>query len=180
MQTTTIEPKVREITTGLKFPEGPVAMPDGSIILVEIARQTLTRVTPDGKQHVIRGSSWAHGTVTELRLSFRDYNNGPRDDVGFPRTDGVPYRERTNLRGMRGRVQRDRPGSTDRHDANVVAIDQRVLLPEVNRGDQILDTLPQQRSPDVHRQHRRAKGVVEIPAPLLAIGRFAVAAQVNG
>lgn len=36
-----------------------------------------------GTYHVIRGSSWAHGTVTELRLSFRDYNNGPRDDVGF-------------------------------------------------------------------------------------------------
>jgi hypothetical protein len=28
-------------------------MPDGSVILVEIARQTLTRVMPDGKQHVI-------------------------------------------------------------------------------------------------------------------------------
>jgi formylglycine-generating enzyme required for sulfatase activity len=36
-----------------------------------------------GTYHVIRGSSWAHGTVTELRLSYRDYNNGPRDDVGF-------------------------------------------------------------------------------------------------
>ena len=38
----------KEITTGLKFPEGPVAMPDGSVILVEIARETLTRVMPDG------------------------------------------------------------------------------------------------------------------------------------
>jgi formylglycine-generating enzyme required for sulfatase activity len=39
---------------------------------------------PDsGAYHVIRGSSWAHGTVTELRLSYRDYNNTPRDDVGF-------------------------------------------------------------------------------------------------
>jgi formylglycine-generating enzyme required for sulfatase activity len=36
-----------------------------------------------GTYHVIRGSSWAHGSVTELRLSFRDYNNGQRDDVGF-------------------------------------------------------------------------------------------------
>ena len=36
-----------------------------------------------GTYHVIRGSSWAHGTITELRLSFRDYNNEPRDDVGF-------------------------------------------------------------------------------------------------
>ena len=36
-----------------------------------------------GTYHVIRGSSWAHGTITELRLSFRDYNDEPRDDVGF-------------------------------------------------------------------------------------------------
>ncbi|MDG2176688.1 MAG: PEGA domain-containing protein [Gammaproteobacteria bacterium] len=37
----------------------------------------------EGTYHVIRGSGWGHGTVTELRLSFRDYNNEPRDDVGF-------------------------------------------------------------------------------------------------
>lgn len=36
-----------------------------------------------GTYHVVRGSSWAHGSVTELRLSFRDYSNEPRDDVGF-------------------------------------------------------------------------------------------------
>jgi formylglycine-generating enzyme required for sulfatase activity len=36
-----------------------------------------------GAYHVIRGSSWAHGSVTELRLSYRDYNNAARDDVGF-------------------------------------------------------------------------------------------------
>src|SRR3989442_8900511 len=46
-------PAFREITTGLRFPEGPVAMPDGSVVLVEIERQTLSRVTPDGKIHVI-------------------------------------------------------------------------------------------------------------------------------
>ena len=43
----------KEITSGLKFPEGPIAMPDGSVILVEIARETLTRVMPDGKQHIV-------------------------------------------------------------------------------------------------------------------------------
>jgi len=36
-----------------------------------------------GTYHVIRGSSWAHGTVTELRLSYRDYFNAARDDLGF-------------------------------------------------------------------------------------------------
>ena len=42
-----------EITSGLRFPEGPIAMPDGSIILVEIERGTLTRVAADGKQTII-------------------------------------------------------------------------------------------------------------------------------
>jgi formylglycine-generating enzyme required for sulfatase activity len=37
----------------------------------------------EGKYHVIRGSSWMHGTVTELRLSYRDYGDKPRTDVGF-------------------------------------------------------------------------------------------------
>jgi gluconolactonase len=45
--------ELREITTGLRFPEGPIAMPDGSVILVEIERGTLSRVTPDGKIEVV-------------------------------------------------------------------------------------------------------------------------------
>lgn len=46
-----------EITTGLRFPEGPIAMPDGSVILVEIERQTLTRVHPDGRQEIIANTA---------------------------------------------------------------------------------------------------------------------------
>ncbi len=36
-----------------------------------------------GQFHTIRGSSWAHGSITEMRLSFRDFGEEPRDDVGF-------------------------------------------------------------------------------------------------
>ena len=36
-----------------------------------------------GEFNVIRGASWAHGGITELRLSFRDYGNKARVDVGF-------------------------------------------------------------------------------------------------
>ena len=36
-----------------------------------------------GMFHTIRGSSWAHGTITELRLSFRDWGEEARDDLGF-------------------------------------------------------------------------------------------------
>ncbi len=44
---------VQTIATGLKFPEGPIAMADGSVILVEIARGTLSRVTQAGAVEVI-------------------------------------------------------------------------------------------------------------------------------
>src|SRR5512132_2683922 len=49
----TITPKITQLASGLRFPEGPVAMPDGSVILVEIERRTLSRVTPDGRVQVI-------------------------------------------------------------------------------------------------------------------------------
>ncbi len=42
-----------EITTGLQFPEGPVAMPDGSVILTELFASRLTRVAPDGSKTTV-------------------------------------------------------------------------------------------------------------------------------
>jgi gluconolactonase len=44
---------MQEVAQGLHFPEGPVAMADGSVVLVEIRRGTLTRVTPDGRRQTI-------------------------------------------------------------------------------------------------------------------------------
>src|SRR6185369_3413209 len=38
------DPGIEILAEGLLFPEGPVAMADGSVILVEIARGTLSRV----------------------------------------------------------------------------------------------------------------------------------------
>lgn len=43
----------RVVTTGLRFPEGPVYMPDGSVILVEIAANRVTRVLPDGSKSTL-------------------------------------------------------------------------------------------------------------------------------
>ena len=40
---------VQILATGLGFPEGPVAMQDGSVILTEIRNRLCSRVTPDGK-----------------------------------------------------------------------------------------------------------------------------------
>jgi gluconolactonase len=39
----------REIASGLRFPEGPVAMEDGSVLVVEIAAGRITRIKRDGR-----------------------------------------------------------------------------------------------------------------------------------
>ena len=45
--------ELTEVASGLKFPEGPVAMSDGSVILVEMFGPRITRVRPDGSKEVI-------------------------------------------------------------------------------------------------------------------------------
>jgi len=37
----------------------------------------------EGEYHVIKGASWRHASVTELRLSYRDYGKEARPDLGF-------------------------------------------------------------------------------------------------
>lgn len=41
------------VAEGLRFPEGPVAMPDGSVIIVEIALGRISRVWPDGRKETV-------------------------------------------------------------------------------------------------------------------------------
>lgn len=36
-----------------------------------------------GRFRVVRGSSWRHGSVSQLRLAWRDFADAPRDDIGF-------------------------------------------------------------------------------------------------
>jgi gluconolactonase len=44
---------IKVVTDNLQFPEGPVAMADGTVLVVEIRRKTLTRVFPDGKTEIV-------------------------------------------------------------------------------------------------------------------------------
>jgi gluconolactonase len=44
---------MRIVATGLRFPEGPIAMADGTVLVVEIERGTLTRVHTDGRLEVV-------------------------------------------------------------------------------------------------------------------------------
>lgn len=69
--------KMRTIATGLSFPEGPVAMRDGSVVLVEIERQTVTRVWPDGRMEVIAHTGGGpNGMAVGPDGAFYVCNNG--------------------------------------------------------------------------------------------------------
>lgn len=45
--------EIELIAEGLEFPEGPIAMADGSVILTEIKGRRLTRITPDGRKETV-------------------------------------------------------------------------------------------------------------------------------
>ena len=81
---------------GGKFPANALGIVDGAGNVAEWVNDYYTVPTPGvtdavvdplgperGKSNVIRGSSWRHATPTELRLSYRDYGNEARPDVGF-------------------------------------------------------------------------------------------------
>ena len=69
--------KLQVVATGLCFPEGPVAMHDGSVVLVEIERQTLSRILPDGSVQVIaRTGGGPNGVALGPDSAFYICNNG--------------------------------------------------------------------------------------------------------
>lgn len=45
--------ELTDVASGLKFPEGPIAMNDGSVILVEMFGPRITRVRPDGSKETV-------------------------------------------------------------------------------------------------------------------------------
>jgi formylglycine-generating enzyme required for sulfatase activity len=78
------------------FPANALGIHDGGgnvaewvndLYAVPTPGQTKAVVDPVGPErgthHVIRGSSWRHAGITELRLSYRDFGTAPRTDVGF-------------------------------------------------------------------------------------------------
>jgi len=80
-----------EVASGLKFPEGPSAMPDGSVILVEMFGPRLTRVQPDGSKETIaeipggpNGAAMGPGGLVYLCNNGARFTETELDGYTFP------------------------------------------------------------------------------------------------
>lgn len=70
-------PEIRVLATGLRFPEGPVAMGDGTIVLGEIAGGAVTRVAADGTKSVLSAAGGGpNGLATGPDGALYCCNNG--------------------------------------------------------------------------------------------------------
>ncbi len=82
------------VATGLRFPEGPVALADGTVALVEIARGTVSRVAPDGTVSVIaEPGGGPNGLATGPDGALYVCNNGGfewHEEPGMLRPIGTP------------------------------------------------------------------------------------------
>lgn len=101
------------VTEGLRFPEGPVAMPDGSVVLVEIERGCVTRVLPDGSQQVI----------AELGGGPNGAAIGPDGKLYICNNGGFHYVERAGLLVPHGQAQDYSGGRIERVDLETGAVE---------------------------------------------------------
>ena len=91
--------------TGLRFPEGPVAMPDGSVIVVEIEPGRITRVRPDGStETVAEPGGGPNGLAMGPDGKLYCCNNGGFDYFEHPGGLLIPHGQAKDYSG--GRIER--------------------------------------------------------------------------
>ena len=96
------------VAEGLRFPEGPVAMPDGSVILVEIAASRITRVWPDGtKETVAEPGGGPNGLAMGPDGKLYCCNNGGFNWFEHPGGLLIPHGQADDYAG--GRIERIDP-----------------------------------------------------------------------
>jgi gluconolactonase len=124
---------MKVLATGLRFPEGPVALVDGSIALVEIARGTVSRVTPDGEVTVIADlGGGPNGLALGPDQALYVCNNGGfewHEEPGILRPIGQPanysggWIERVDQKTGEARLLYDRCGETKLKGPNDIVFD---------------------------------------------------------
>jgi gluconolactonase len=98
--------ELTDVTSGLKFPEGPIAMADGTVIVVELFGPRLTRVHPDGaKETIVEVPGGPNGAAIGPDGAVYLCNNGGRYvplDINGICVPGPPDMDRY----LGGRIQR--------------------------------------------------------------------------
>jgi gluconolactonase len=93
------------VASGLRFPEGPVAMPDGSVILVEIAAGRITRVRRDGStETVAEPGGGPNGLAIGPDGKLYCCNNGGFEYLEHPSGLLIPHGQPRDYSG--GRIER--------------------------------------------------------------------------
>ncbi|MBW8753675.1 MAG: SMP-30/gluconolactonase/LRE family protein [Sphingomonadales bacterium] len=107
--------QAREITNGLRFPEGPIVMPDGSVLVVEIEGARLMRCTMNGRREV----------VAELGGGPNGAAMGPNDTVYVCNNGGFNWvTEEDGYLRPHGRADAYSGGSIQRVDLSSGAVEQ--------------------------------------------------------
>jgi gluconolactonase len=94
-----------EVCDGLEFPEGPIAMEDGSVLVVEIKAGCLTRVLPDGtKERVAHLGGGPNGAAIGPDGAVYVCNNGGFAWIELEGGLSAPHGKSPDYRG--GSIQR--------------------------------------------------------------------------